>query len=64
MTPYKKVSRLSYYRDSLGFDDATHVPGTRRYRIRCSQCAALVINGIPCHERGCPNEPRETEEED
>jgi hypothetical protein len=64
MTPYKKVSRLSYYRDSLGFDDTKHVPGTNYYRIRCSQCASLVINGVPCHERGCPNQPRKTEEED
>lgn len=25
-------------------------------RIRCSQCDALVIQGVPCHETGCPNE--------
>lgn len=23
---------------------------------RCDQCAALYINGIFCHETGCPNE--------
>jgi hypothetical protein len=23
--------------------------------VRCSQCEAAVINGVPCHERGCPN---------
>ena len=22
---------------------------------RCSQCEALVINGVACHEVGCPN---------
>lgn len=22
----------------------------------CNQCAALVINGVFCHEHGCPNE--------
>lgn len=22
---------------------------------KCSQCEALVINGIFCHETGCPN---------
>lgn len=22
----------------------------------CSQCAAVVINGVPCHEHGCPND--------
>ena len=44
---------------ALGFDRAEHVPFTKRYRVRCSQCEALVINGIPTHERGCPNTPRE-----
>lgn len=24
-------------------------------RVKCSGCAALVINGTPCHETGCPN---------
>lgn len=23
--------------------------------IRCSECVAVVVNGIPCHEQGCPN---------
>ncbi len=22
----------------------------------CNQCEAIVINGLICHERGCPNE--------
>ncbi len=22
----------------------------------CNQCSALVINGVFCHEHGCPNE--------
>jgi hypothetical protein len=24
--------------------------------VRCTQCEALVINGVACHERGCPND--------
>ena len=24
-------------------------------RVSCTQCEALVINGVPCHETGCPN---------
>lgn len=32
-----------------GFD-VSHYP-----RIRCNACDALVINGIPAHETGCPN---------
>ena len=31
--------------------------------VRCSQCEALVVNGYPSHERGCPNESRKAEEE-
>ena len=58
-----RQSRLAYYRDTLGFDRAEHVPFTRRYRIGCSQCAAVCINNVPCHERGCPNTPRHEEEE-
>lgn len=23
--------------------------------LRCQDCAAVVINGVPCHETGCPN---------
>lgn len=45
----------------LGFDE------TRRsgqgYRVQCSQCQAMVINGVPTHERGCPNQPRRHHED-
>lgn len=23
--------------------------------MRCDQCEMLSINGVPCHETGCPN---------
>lgn len=57
MTSY--VQRL---RDQ-GFDRAEHIPFTKRYRIRCSQCQAAAINGYPCHETGCPHIVRDMEEE-
>lgn len=25
------------------------------FHVRCTQCAALVINGVATHELGCPN---------
>ena len=28
----------------------------------CSQCEALSINGVACHETGCPNAMHECEE--
>lgn len=50
------MSRLALYRDTLGFDRAEHVPFTRQYRIKCSACASMVVNGYPLHERGCPHD--------
>lgn len=38
---------------ALGFDASKHVPFSRQYSVRCSSCQALVINGMPSHERGC-----------
>jgi hypothetical protein len=37
-----------------GFDRSVRDAG-RRLIVRCSQCEALVINGVPAHEAGCPN---------
>jgi hypothetical protein len=38
-----------------GFDLTTYDRSERRYRVRCSQCEAMVINGVACYETGCPN---------
>lgn len=40
--------KLDYY-ELRGFNIS------RFPRISCDQCAAVVINNIPCHEHGCPN---------
>jgi hypothetical protein len=42
-----------------GFDRSTWSLADRAHHVRCSQCAALVINGVPAHERGCPNQTHE-----
>lgn len=39
---------------AAGFDRSEHIPFTRTYRVRCSACDALVINGTACHETACP----------
>ena len=39
-----------------GFDESYYDRKERALRVRCSQCQALVIQGLPCHERGCPHE--------
>lgn len=28
----------------------------RARKLRCNQCEALMINGVFCHETGCPNQ--------
>ena len=48
---------------ALGFDSSYErddEPG--QYKVRCSQCDALVIQGLPTHERGCPNRTHSCEE--
>jgi hypothetical protein len=38
-----------------GEDEEDEDDGDGDQRVRCSQCEALMINGILCHETGCPN---------
>lgn len=54
-----KTSRVKYLRETLGFDLSTWCLADRAHSVRCSQCEALVINGTPTHERGCPNATHE-----
>ncbi len=39
----------------LGFDTSRESDEHSGFQVRCSQCQALVINGVPTHEHGCPN---------
>ena len=39
----------------LGFDRSYTIPSQNSSRVTCSKCNASVINGIACHELGCPN---------
>jgi len=47
---------------ACGFDRSTK--DGPYIRVRCSQCEALVINGSPCHETGCPNTVRDDDGDD
>ncbi len=51
-------SHVQRLRDK-GFDLSYAIPFERQWKVRCSQCEALVINGLPCHELGCPNTVRD-----
>jgi hypothetical protein len=50
----KTAQRLAWLQDGLGFDRSSILRGGM-ITVRCSQCQAATINGIPCHETGCPN---------
>ena len=40
---------------SMGFYESKASGRPNVFRVRCSQCEAAVINGVPAHEAGCPN---------
>ena len=50
--------------NELGFDLSSYLPGSRTWWPRCSQCQVMVINGVPTHERGCPNIPKRDKEDE
>mgnify|MGYP001607788905 CR=1 FL=1 len=54
------MSRLDEL-NARGFDQSVQAgrPCCQSWIVRCSQCDAAVINGIPCHETGCPRAPHE-----
>ena len=43
-----------------GFDRSSHTfDQPNLLSVACSQCQSSVINGVACHETGCPNETHE-----
>lgn len=64
MAKQSKQAALAASLRRQGFDKAHVIRGTTTVRPRCSQCEALVIQGVACHERGCPNARRARDEED
>lgn len=46
--------------EDLGFV-VTRYPFEKSVRISCYNCAAIAINGVPCHETGCIDERFEHE---
>lgn len=54
-TKPRKRNRTGERLRARGFDLTTYDRESGYYRVRCSQCQALVINGMATHETGCPN---------
>jgi hypothetical protein len=50
-----KLAKTAQNLRSQGFDKILIERKERSIRVSCSQCEALVINGVACHETGCPN---------
>lgn len=48
---------------ALGFDRSER-SGFGEFHVRCSRCQALVICGVPTHEHGCPNTPRDDDDDE
>lgn len=42
-------------RNGFTFTKVRSGPEAGNYRVKCPQCEVLVVNGVPCHESGCPN---------
>lgn len=54
MTKYNTRELLDLWSD--GFDDSD-IDDEGITKVKCSQCEATAINGLACHEHGCPNHP-------
>lgn len=51
-----KAAQIAQSLRNRGFDKSRVSDDGEGARVGCSQCEALVINGMACHETGCPNE--------
>jgi len=59
MTKSQAAKRAQQLREQEGFDKSHVDEDDPAYiKVGCSQCEALVISGVACHEQGCPNRPR------
>jgi hypothetical protein len=48
----KPLDRLRYH--VTGAIERGEKTAITSLRVKCTDCEALVINGLPCHETGCP----------
>ena len=54
----KRTKSLAARLRDRGFDNSYYDRSAMTTRLGCSQCEALAINGVACHETGCPNQKR------
>ena len=53
-----RAAKIAQTLRNRGFDKSRVSEESDGARVGCSQCEALVINGVACHETGCPNAGR------
>lgn len=51
--PKRKSYAMLRHWKRLGFDKSYQ--RGEYVHVGCSECVALVVNGVQCHETGCPN---------
>jgi hypothetical protein len=54
----RKQQQLLSHLEERGFD-RSYPTGRKGVHVGCNQCEACCINGIACHETGCPNQASE-----
>lgn len=59
----KKDERVLADLEANGFDRCEIDEEEGGVYIGCSQCDALAINGVACHETGCPRVVREVDDD-
>lgn len=52
----EKRAKIGASLRNRGFDQSYYDKDSGAYRVKCSQCEALCINGTATHEHGCPNQ--------
>lgn len=53
----RKRANVLRHLNSFGFDESYNT--SSGVKVKCSQCEALVINGVATHETGCSNQKYE-----
>lgn len=59
-----KLTRIASEGSAIVFTGTFAEPTIIKQAAGCDQCAASMINGVFCHETGCPNKKRKTRDDD
>jgi len=60
-TLFQELNDRGFYVVDCGYCGCQKGHPCLEQRLKCDQCSALSINGIACHELGCPNRQKAIE---